>query len=122
MEPWSARLLCPWDFPGKNTGMGSHSFSRELSQPRDRTHISCIAGGFFSAEPPGTPFSKLLFFNKLKDMILFSFSFKDSSVQSLSGVRPFVTPWTAAYQASLSITNSRSLLKLMSIEWVMPSI
>ena len=38
----------------------------------------------------------------------------------LSRVRLFVTPWTAACQASLSITNSRSLLKLMSIESVMP--
>ena len=44
-----------------------------------------------------------------------------SSVQSLSHVQLFVTPWTAACQASLSITNSRSLLKLMSIESVMPS-
>jgi len=44
-----------------------------------------------------------------------------SSVQSLSRVRLFATPWTAACQASLSITNSRSSLKLMSIEWVMPS-
>ena len=44
-----------------------------------------------------------------------------SSVQSLSRVRPFATPWTAAHQASLSITNYRSLLKLMSIESVMPS-
>ena len=44
-----------------------------------------------------------------------------SSVQSLSRVRLFVTPWTAAHQASLSITNSQSLLKLMSIEMVMPS-
>ena len=44
-----------------------------------------------------------------------------SSVQSLSHVRLFVTPWTAAHQASLSITNSQSLLKLMSIELVMPS-
>ena len=44
-----------------------------------------------------------------------------SSVQSLSRVRLFVTPWTAACQASLSITNSRSLLKFMSIELVMPS-
>ena len=42
------------------------------------------------------------------------------SVQSLSCVRLFVTPWSAARQASLSITNSRSLLKLMSIESVMP--
>ena len=43
------------------------------------------------------------------------------SAQSLSRVRLFATPWTAARQASLSITNSQSLLKLMSIESVMPS-
>ena len=45
----------------------------------------------------------------------------ESSVQLLSRVRLFAAPWTAARQASLSITNSRSLLKLMSIESVMPS-
>ena len=44
-----------------------------------------------------------------------------SSVQSLSRVQLFVTPWTIERQASLSITNCRSLLKLMSIESVMPS-
>ena len=44
-----------------------------------------------------------------------------SSVQLLSHVRLFATPWIAARQASLSITNSRSSLTLMSIEWVMPS-
>ena len=44
-----------------------------------------------------------------------------SSVQSLSRVRLFATPWITACQASLSITNSWSLLKLMSIELVMPS-
>ena len=44
-----------------------------------------------------------------------------SSVQSLSCVQLFATPWTAAHQASLSITNSQSLLKLVSIELVMPS-
>ena len=44
-----------------------------------------------------------------------------SSIQLLSGVRLFATPWTAACQASLPITNSQSLLKLMSIESVMPS-
>ena len=43
-----------------------------------------------------------------------------SSIQSLSHVRLFVTPWTAAHQASLSITNSQSLLKPMSIKSVMP--
>ena len=42
------------------------------------------------------------------------------SIQSLSRVRLFATPWIAACQASLSITNSQSLLKLMPIEWVMP--
>ena len=47
--------------------------------------------------------------------------FNFSSVQPLSHVQLFATPWTAARQASLSSTSSRSLLKLMSIESVMPS-
>ena len=45
----------------------------------------------------------------------------EGSVQSLSHVQLFATPWTTARQACLSITNSQSLLKLMSIELVMPS-
>ena len=53
----------------------------------------------------------------LNILLLFYFS----SVQSLSRVQVFATPWTAALQASLSITNLWSLLKLMSIESVMPS-
>ena len=44
-----------------------------------------------------------------------------SSVQLLSPAQLFATPWTATFQASLSITNSQSLLKLMSIKLVMPS-
>ena len=48
-------------------------------------------------------------------------SHTDFSVQSLSRIRLFATPWTAAHQASLSITISRNLPKLMSIESVMPS-
>ena len=51
---------------------------------------------------------------------LANWSVQFSSVQSISHVRLFVTPWIAACPASLSITNSRSLLKLMSIELVMP--
>ena len=47
--------------------------------------------------------------------------FQFISVQLISRVQVFVTPWTAALQASLSITNSQSFLKLMSIEWVMTS-
>ena len=82
---------------------------REPSQPRDQTHISCIlANGFFTTESPGKPPCCL-------------HSLCISSVQSLSRVRLSATPWTATRQASLSITNSWSLLNLMSIELVMPS-
>ena len=56
----------------------------------------------------------------LYNVVLFSVV-QLSSVQLLSRVQLFVTPWTAAHQASLSITNSRGLVKLMSIESVMPS-
>ena len=55
------------------------------------------------------------------NIVLFSECSILSSVQSLSHVRLFATPWTAACQASLSIANSWSLLKLMSFESVMPS-
>ena len=53
--------------------------------------------------------------------MFFCWNTQFSSVQSLSRVRLFVTPWMAACQASLSITDSRSLLKLMPIKSVMPS-
>ena len=56
---------------------------------------------------------------KLKTLHVKSIQF--SSVQSLSRVQPFATPWTAAHQASLSITNSRSPPKPMSIELLMSS-
>ena len=46
-------LLCLWDFSGKNTRAGS--FSRRSSLSRDKTHVSCLAGGFFTTEPPGKP-------------------------------------------------------------------
>ena len=50
-----------------------------------------------------------------------TYPFQFSSIQSLSLVRLFANPWTAACQASLSVTSSQSLLKLMSIKSVMPS-
>ena len=71
-------------------------FSRGSSQPRDRTQVFCIVGGFF-----------------VLDQFI--------SVQSLSHVQLFATPWNTACQASLSTTSSWSLLKLTSIESVMPS-
>ena len=69
------------------------------SLTRDWTFVPALQGGFLIAGPP----------------------VQFSSVQLLSRVRLFATPWIAACQASLSITNSRSSLKLMSIESVMPS-
>ena len=79
------------------------SYSRGSSQPRDWSHIPCvlyIAGGSLPTE-----YIKVQF----------------SSVQLLNCVQLFATPRTAAHQASLSITNSQTLLKLMSIESEMPS-
>ena len=61
------------------------------------------------------------FVKYIYEYCIISYNIFFSSVQSLSCVQLFVTPWTAACQASLSITNSQSLLKLMSIELVMPS-
>ena len=58
--------------------------------------------------------------NSLQILTL-KYSFQFSSVQSLSHVQLFVTPWTAAHQASLSITNSWSPPKPMSIKLMMPS-
>ena len=56
----------------------------------------------------------VLFFQRVKQMLF-------SSVQLLSHIQLFATPWTAAHQASLSIANSRNLFKPMFIESVMPS-
>ena len=70
---------------------------------------------FFTAD-----FLNLAYF-QLGSLNIIFFPWTFSSVQLLSRVRLFATPWTAAHQASLSITNSQSLLKLMSIESVMPS-
>ena len=40
-------LLCPWDFLGKNTGVGCYSLLQGSSWPKGKIHVSCIAGGFF---------------------------------------------------------------------------
>ena len=98
-----------------------------------------LAGRLFTTEPPGKPYkscSWCLLFLFAENPLPRNFPFPISgcflllwqlpqrssqSVQSLSCVRLFATPWITARQASLSITNSWSLLKLMSIESVMPS-
>ena len=51
----SLQLYSPWNSPGQNTGVGSLSFSRGSSQPRDWTQVSCIAGRFFTSWATGKP-------------------------------------------------------------------
>ena len=70
---------------------------------------------------PATRYNISIGLHKTNLSFTFSFGLQFSSVQSLSCVQLFVTLWTAALQASLSITNSQSSLKLMSIESVVPS-
>ena len=71
----------------------------------------------FEQDPP--PWLKSCFYSLLPNGHL-PLIFSNSLVQLLSCVQLFATPWTAAHQASLSINNSQSLLKLMSIESVVP--
>ena len=115
-------------------------FSRGSSWPRDQTWVSCIAGRFFtiwaSREAPSYLGSgKKMWGNAYWISEIQIIQVKEepelnkitrnhrcgfSSVQLLSHVWLFATPWIAARQASLSITNSWSSPKLMSIELVMP--
>ena len=92
--------------------------SRGSSHLRDRTclsYVSCIGR-------TQSIFKRLsLIYSGYAPFWLFQSHLIRTAIQSLSHVWFFVTPWTAARQASLSITNCWSLLKLMSIESVMPS-
>ena len=98
-------LLCPWDSLSKNTGEGCHALFQRIfaTQGLNPCLLHC---------------RRILYhLSQQRRHVPDTFS----SVQLLSWVWLFVTPWTAARQDSLSITNSRSLLKLMSIESMMPS-
>ena len=188
VTPWTVahRLLCPWNSPGKNTGVGCHfllqgifpsqGLNRALPHCRQtlyplspsqhvpkqvhepwtlRLKVWCSTDWAIQAKwkllSPvwlfATPWTssrgqiaKVSSFSLLHRLfptqesnwgllhcrhILYQLSYQRSrillSVQLFSHVRLFLTPWAAAHQASLSIRNSRSLLKLMSIESVMPS-
>ena len=95
--PQPTRLPCPWSSPGKNSRVGGHFLLQGifLMQGLD-LRLLCLLDWQVGSLP----------------LLL---------AHSLSHVQLFVTPWTAARQASLSFTISRSLLKLMSVESVMPS-
>ena len=64
-----ARLLCPWDFPDKNSGVDISS-ANGSSCPKDQTCISCLAGGLFTTEPPGNPIQYTVRPNKPKHQSL----------------------------------------------------
>ena len=98
---------------------------KRLTDIDNRLVVAKGTGGGMNWES-GVSRCKLLFTEWINKVLLYSTmnyiqSVQFSSVQSLSRVRFFATPWTAACQASLSITNSQSPPKLMSIESVIPS-
>ena len=165
-NPWTrvtTSLLCPWDSPGKNTGVGCHAllqgiFLTQGSNPR-LLHPLCWPAGSSLLVPPEKPSLCILthvtgsFLScfRVSPRVLSLAETEDCSfsraprwdrdcvgfcassplpitttlhifvVQLLSRVGVFLTPWTAVCQASLSLTISGSLLKLMSIQLVMPS-
>ena len=82
--------------------------------------FSCFIIYLFTAVSPD-PGTQMMLISVVQCMDSTNVQPPFSSGQSLSHVQLFMTPWTAARQASLSITNSRSLFKLTSIESVMPS-
>ena len=107
-NPWTVAQQAPvsMGFPRQEHWNGlPFPTLRDLSDPGIEPTSPALADRFFATEPPGKPNLTVQF----------------SSVQSLSHFWFFATPWTTACQASLSITNSRSLLKLRPIESVMPS-
>jgi len=125
------RLPRPWNSPGKNTGVGCHFLLQcmkmksesevaqscsTLSDPMDWSLLgSSLRPWDFPGKSTGVGCHYVLIY-------CIGVSVSDfSSVQSLSRVQLFATPWITARQASLSITNSRSSLKLMSIQSVLPS-
>ena len=109
---WRARLL---QWRNKDTGAATQIQHRQTNQYflRISKTILSTARGYKEGEQNNKTLNG-------KDIYFWQFG-EFSSVQSLSCVPPFAAPWTAARQASLSITNSQSSLKLMSITSVMPS-
>ena len=102
--PWTVAHQAPLSmgFPRKEYWIGLLPLLQEIFPTQGL--YPTLAGGFSATGPHGKPFL-----------------YNISSVQSLSYVQLFMTPWIATHQASLSITNSRSSLKLTSIKSVMPS-
>ena len=111
------RILCPWDSPGKRTGVGCHSLLQVISlmQESNWSHLHFLHYRQILHHWVTREVSLITVLISLK-------SFPPVVVQSCaqSCVRLSVISWTAACQVSLSFTVSSRLLKLISIEFVMP--
>ena len=114
------RLLRPWDFPGKSTGVGCHCLLRTLKQDHLNTNTAGSAAAKslqscptlcdpIDSSPPGSPTPGILQARTLEWVaISFSNAWKRKvKVKSLSRVQLFATLWTVAYQAYLSMGFSR---------------
>ena len=101
-------FLCPWDSPGKNTGVGSHGFFLQVIFPIQRSNPRLLHCRqiLYSLSHLGNP-------------CLYTFAFCCCSVAK--SCPTFAAPWTAAWQASLSLTIYCSLPKFMSTESAIPS-
>ena len=129
---WPNGLYSPWNFPGQYTGAGRLPFSRGSSQPRNRTGISCIAGGFFTkweikeATWSHLNSAKYICNNPISkgDILKYwglGLQHRFVGTQFKPRFSVLMTPWTAVCQSSLSFTISWSLLKLLSIQLVILS-
>ena len=119
------RLPRPWDSPGKNTGVNCH-FLLQCMKVKSESEVAQLCPTPSNPMDCSLPGSSVhgIFQARVLEWVAIAFSItmvQFSSIQSLSRVHLFGTQWTAAHQASLSITNSQSLPKSMSIELVMPS-
>ena len=131
-RPQPTRLPRPWDSPGKNTGVGCKSATFQYKIKRIKKYGSLPSSvRWFRGDQEQSGSEKGARIPKSREPLTRKGDLErkpcvcacvfSSVAQSFSPVRLFATPWTAAHQSSLSITNSQSLLKLMSIESVMPS-
>ena len=125
---WHHGLCSPCNSPGQNTGVGSLSLLQGIFQSQESNpgplHCKWIISNGFNI----TIHVRISIFvnnvninSSLSSIEKLFFCIQSSPVQSLSRVQLFATPWITACQASLSITNSGSLLKPTSIKSVMPS-
>ena len=105
----STKFLNLWDFPGKNAGVDCHFLLQEIFPTQGwNPCLLHLLDWQADSLPLWHQGSRVHQFSSVQ-------------LKSLSCLRSVVTSWTAAHQASLSITNSRSSLRLTSIEFVMPS-